>query len=212
MSQPTKNKRTTASRPPKGHTVGVFILPKKGSKFNATSSALATGTGWVQPNRDPKAAPKRVSKNKLTANIVADLIIDFCNEHGNLITNLQLQKLLYYCQAWHLALFGNRMFEDAFEAWIHGPTEPKTFKRFEHLYQSPIVQPNSNWLVAKSVTKHIENVMSAYGHMTAFELERLACQEAPWVLTRKGLPIDLPSNSIIAVDEILKYYKSHHDT
>ena len=39
-----------------------------------------------------------------SANQVADYFLTFCREHGDYLTNLKLQKLVYYAQAWHLAL------------------------------------------------------------------------------------------------------------
>ncbi|EOO23370.1 hypothetical protein ICM_05510 [Bacillus cereus BAG1X2-3] len=55
------------------------------------------------------------------------------------ITHLKLQKLVYYAQAWHVALNGrdNPLFEDRIAAWVHGPVcralyeEFKKYGRFE---------------------------------------------------------------------------------
>jgi uncharacterized phage-associated protein len=33
---------------------------------------------------------------------IADYLIWFCHEHGDYMTNLKLQKLLYYAQGWFL--------------------------------------------------------------------------------------------------------------
>ncbi len=40
---------------------------------------------------------------------------------GDLISNLKLQKLLYYAQGFHLALYDEPLFPEAIEAWTHGP-------------------------------------------------------------------------------------------
>lgn len=42
-------------------------------------------------------------------------------EGEDLITNLKLQKLLYYAQSASLAFYNKRLFEDKFEAWIVAP-------------------------------------------------------------------------------------------
>jgi uncharacterized phage-associated protein len=34
---------------------------------------------------------------------------------------MKLQKLLYYCQGWHLAWDGEPLFGEEFEAWLSGP-------------------------------------------------------------------------------------------
>src|SRR5260370_33077400 len=63
----------------------------------------------------------------ITANTVADYFLAFANECEELITNLKLNKLVYYTQAWHLALFREPMFEGEIEAWVHGSVMQKYF-------------------------------------------------------------------------------------
>jgi uncharacterized phage-associated protein len=36
-------------------------------------------------------------------------------------TQLKLQKLVYYSEAWHLAYFERPLIPEDFEAWVHGP-------------------------------------------------------------------------------------------
>ena len=40
------------------------------------------------------------------------------------ITNLKLQKLVYYSQAWFLGIYQKPLFSDKIEAWVHGPVVP----------------------------------------------------------------------------------------
>ncbi|MBW4622042.1 MAG: DUF4065 domain-containing protein [Cyanosarcina radialis HA8281-LM2] len=56
---------------------------------------------------------------------VASYFIDLANKTGNTVNNLKLQKLVYYSQAWHLAIHGTPLFEEDFQAWIHGPVIPE---------------------------------------------------------------------------------------
>ncbi len=42
-------------------------------------------------------------------------------EFGENITNLQLQKLLYYAQGFNVAWYGRPLFLQPIEAWVHGP-------------------------------------------------------------------------------------------
>ena len=37
------------------------------------------------------------------------------------MTHLKLQKLCYYAQAWYLTIYGQRLFNEEFQAWLHGP-------------------------------------------------------------------------------------------
>ena len=47
---------------------------------------------------------------------IAHYLIWFCHEHGDSITNLKLQKLLYYAQGWFLGLTGKILFSSRIEA------------------------------------------------------------------------------------------------
>ena len=40
---------------------------------------------------------------------------------GELMTNMKLQKMLYYQQGFHLAYFDTPLFDDEIEAWMYGP-------------------------------------------------------------------------------------------
>lgn len=64
---------------------------------------------------------------ELAAKRVADYIIAFAHEHGDPVSNLKLQKLLYYAQAWHLALHDNPLFDERIEASVHGPAVPPVY-------------------------------------------------------------------------------------
>jgi Uncharacterized phage-associated protein len=46
----------------------------------------------------------KVRRTMVTPLQIAEFFIAFANITGDLITNLKLQKLVYYTQAWHLAI------------------------------------------------------------------------------------------------------------
>ena len=48
-----------------------------------------------------------------------------------LVCPLRLQKLLYYCQGWSLALLGRPLFAQPIEAWEHGPVVRDVYERFK---------------------------------------------------------------------------------
>ncbi len=52
------------------------------------------------------------------------------DEEPDYLTNLRLQKLLYYAQAWSLAMRDKPLFDDRIEAWPSGPVVPSVFDRF----------------------------------------------------------------------------------
>lgn len=61
---------------------------------------------------------------------LSKIVIDYCLELGHPISNLQLQKILYYIQKEFLNIFNKPAFEDAIEAWKFGPVVPSVYYQF----------------------------------------------------------------------------------
>lgn len=174
-----------------------------GSSFEAIPEIASQSAYSLPVVRGP------VSAKNLTAIIVAESIVAFCERHGDVVTNLRLQKLLYYTQAWHLALYGESLFPEKFEAWSSGPVQPDTYARFKHFGSQPItILHEREWKLPQKVDKHIADVMQSYGRLSPYELELLVCQETPWHEARGGLPADAPCNRQISIATMRRYYKS----
>lgn len=60
------------------------------------------------------------------------------NDQGDLMTNLRLQKLLYFAQGWHLSRYGKPLFQDEIEAWKYGPVVPKIYETYRKNEKSGI--------------------------------------------------------------------------
>ncbi len=155
-----------------------------------------------------KQAKKRVNKDCITAKIVAERLVDLCNHHGDPVTHQKLQRLLYYSQAWFLALYEQPLFSEEFEAWIHGPTQPQVYQMLRPFAHKAIEQPESQWQLSKKIEKHLQDVLAAYGKFSSYDLERLSQEEAPWKEARDGLPLDEPSESQISTETMLRFYKA----
>ena len=59
-----------------------------------------------------------------SAHNVAIYIINWCLDHNVPITNLKLQKLLYFVQGEYSRVKGTRLIADDFYAWQLGPVVP----------------------------------------------------------------------------------------
>jgi uncharacterized phage-associated protein len=44
------------------------------------------------------------------------------------MTNMKVQKLLYYAQSLHLALYDEPLFDEEIQAWRYGPVCPRAYK------------------------------------------------------------------------------------
>lgn len=47
------------------------------------------------------------------------------------MTVMKLQKLVYDCQAWHLAWEGRALFPEAIRAWASGPVRPALYELYQ---------------------------------------------------------------------------------
>lgn len=146
--------------------------------------------------------------SQITIQQAADYIINACHEDGIAITNLKLQKLLYYAQAWHLALYDTPLFDADFEAWVHGPVHLETYQRFRHHKWNPISADIAMPNLPEDARDHLEEIMTVFGDYSAFTLEQMTHYEAPWRNARGNLPIDEPSNAIISNEDMQAFYKT----
>lgn len=144
----------------------------------------------------------------MTPNQVADFLIWESRERGDLLTNLKLQKLLYYGQAWHLALKDRPIFREDFQAWIHGPVLPSQYKRFKDCEWRPILDEIQKPELDSDLEKHLVEILNVFGAETATALELMIHNEKPWRDARKDLPIDKPSKNIISQETMRTFYKS----
>lgn len=146
-------------------------------------------------------------KSDTSIELVADYFIRFLQERGDLLTNLKLQKLLYYAQAWYLALHNKPLFSAKMEAWIHGPVSPVMYQRFKHYGHRPIIESPKNPKLSKKTRDHLDEILEVYSQRSAFELEMLTHQSDPWIKARGNIPIDQPSTAEISLTEMKKFFK-----
>jgi len=79
-----------------------------------------------------------------TAVDVAKYIVTKCIKENTPITNLQLQKILYYIQRDYLQNVGLGLFPDNFEAWRFGPVVPSVYYVFSRYGSQPITKEYPN--------------------------------------------------------------------
>jgi uncharacterized phage-associated protein len=143
-----------------------------------------------------------------TAKQIADYILFFAHDSGSFISNLKLQKLLYYTQAWHLALKDRPLFDGKFEAWVHGPVHNDTYQIFKVYGYKNIDAEVSKPELDDETESFLKEVMEEYFPLDAYQLEQLTHQESPWIIARGNLPPTEPSNAVISESEMTKFYRA----
>jgi len=103
-------------------------------------------------------------------------------EQEDFITNLKLQKLLYYAQGFHLALHGKPLFHEHIEAWQYGPVLPDIYHTYEQCQAHTLPQPNDFDLdrYDAETRELLDEVYEVYGQYTAPTLMDFTHQEPPW--------------------------------
>ncbi|MBF0497087.1 MAG: SocA family protein [Deltaproteobacteria bacterium] len=108
---------------------------------------------------------------------------------GDLISNLKLQKLVYYAQGFHLALYDKPLFLEPIEAWTHGPVVPELYHAYKQYGDGDIPIPKGLdfTLYDKSTTEHLNEVYSTFGQFSAWKLRNLTHIEPPWINAKGGV-------------------------
>ena len=103
-------------------------------------------------------------------------------EHGDTISNLKLQKLLYYLQGFHLAFFDEPLFNECMEAWVYGPVVPVAFNEFRK-YRNRAINP-ANYSDELELTDDqqqlFDKVYRQYNRYSASALMKMTHTEGPW--------------------------------
>ena len=120
---------------------------------------------------------------------VANFILILGNQYddGDPISPLKLQKLLYYCQGFHIAAYDCPLFDEDIEAWEHGPVVVSVWYKYREYGNRAIDPPSVVVTSLSEIQKRlIEKVYIAHGQYTAWKLRNLTHREAPWRQTRRN--------------------------
>jgi uncharacterized phage-associated protein len=146
-----------------------------------------------------------------TAQDIARHIVLFFQEAGDPVTNLKLQKLLYYVQGWHLALRNDVAFPDRLEAWVHGPVQPGVYGAYKHYRWNPIAEEVAKPNLDADLVELINAVLESYGTDSGYELEVRSHGETPWLEARGDLVPDAESNAVLKRDTMKAFFDSLKD-
>jgi uncharacterized phage-associated protein len=114
---------------------------------------------------------------------VANYFLSLVDEDsGDLLSNLKIQKLVYYAQGVHLALTDKPLFEESIEAWAHGPVVPDLYREFKQYGSGSIPSPEEFDLnkFSEEEKETLDEVYSVFGQFSAWKLRNMTHEEAPW--------------------------------
>jgi uncharacterized phage-associated protein len=138
---------------------------------------------------------------------VANYILEISREESedgefDLITPMKLQKLVYFCQGYSLALLEKPLFPEPIEAWEHGPVCPKLYHMLKVYKASPmaaIIDPEK--IILGNNEKHlIRMVYDNYRQYSASGLRKITHEKGPWK--------EAVIHSVISHEAMAKYFYS----
>ena len=74
-----------------------------------------------------------------SASLIAAAFVDRSLKERNYLTQMKLQKMVYFAHGYHLAKFGTPLLEDAVQAWKFGPVIPQIYSDYK-LYASDLIK------------------------------------------------------------------------
>lgn len=127
------------------------------------------------------------------------------------ISNMKLQKLLYFAQGCFLALFNKKLFDDQLLAWKHGPVVRSVYNEFNRFGANDIelaqnVKDKYMNIVGtidtdQQVKEILEEVYDTFNKYTAWQLRNLSHDpNGAWAKVFDG------NNKTIIKEDLLKKY------
>lgn len=69
---------------------------------------------------------------------IANFVLASAEDRDLKITNLALQKLLYFMHGWYFATYERPLIKNKFEAWQYGPVQRVLYEQFKHHQNRPL--------------------------------------------------------------------------
>lgn len=142
-----------------------------------------------------------------TAKDVANYFLSKTREEiGDNITHLKLQKLVYYAQGFHLAVYGTPLFDEEIQAWDHGPVVPTLYREYKEYGSAPIPGTNEADSMLPFTDEQLsllDDVYEVYGQFSAWKLRALTHNEPTWT---RAYP-----NGVITQQALKEFFKTQID-
>ena len=147
------------------------------------------------------------------ASSVAAYVVNYCIDQGKPVTNLKLQKLLYYIQAAFLVKNDKPIFFDSISPWKYGPVVEDVYFQYRKYVDREITEkitdvddmythPDTNIyeIISEPDQKLINTVINSYMSYSGFDLVDKTHKEKPWKEANRR------KSDIIEQEDIKEYY------
>lgn len=124
---------------------------------------------------------------------IANYVLDRCDGKGRDITNLSLQKIMYFCHAWMLVKYKEPLVRHEFEAWEFGPVLPYVYRDFKVHGDEKItsralslnLESGKRELakidIPQEKKEFLDSIIDFYGRLSPFDLVKIShVVGGPW--------------------------------
>lgn len=168
-------------------------------KENITENAYRKMHAAIEEQERQSRADSKIERAAL-------YFIHICDE----VTNLSLQKMLYYAKAVFFVKYGLELFPEQCEAWIHGPVYPVIYNKYKKYNKNFLpdcdAQMDYQSLLDERERQVIQYISESMGVYSGWVLRELTHREQPWKDAREGLENDVPSRNLIPDENINAYF------
>ncbi|MBD2772340.1 Panacea domain-containing protein [Iningainema tapete] len=120
------------------------------------------------------------------------------------MTNMKVQKLLYYTQCLHLALYDEPLFNEEIQPRRYGPVCPPAYRFYSEFEANQLPIPSKEFLlqIPNEKKELLEEVWEYFGGYHAYGLSGMTHLEFPWLKARKGLLPQASSTKPILLEDM----------
>jgi uncharacterized phage-associated protein len=147
------------------------------------------------------------------ASVIAYAFVKKGIEEGNYVTQMKLQKIVYFAHGYHLAKYGEPLINEEFEAWKFGPVVQTIYQDYKLYGSDNIIDTGliTNESEALEGTKLDASAMDAINytwdvtkHLNAGQLSRWSHLEgSPWAQVYNGKQPSIPIKNT-AIEDYFK--------
>jgi len=103
-------------------------------------------------------------------------------EKQELLSNLKLQKLVYYAQGLHLVINNTPLFSERILAWKYGPVVPDVYHEYKiheagGIPSDPTFNPSS---IDENTKEFLDEIYNVFGQFSAIRLMEIAHSDRCW--------------------------------
>jgi len=154
---------------------------------------------------------------------IANEFLDLSDQAGRKITQIEIQKLVYFAHGWNLALKEAPLIGELIEAWRYGPVVRTLYDAFKRFGSDPITEKALSWGMRGDgkftceipaiqsedpaedfyARELVRNIWQKYGSLAPFKLVEIThLPDSPWRQAFEQSKAYIPNESIQA------YFKS----